>query len=197
MTRVPEPEVRVFLAVTPGDEWRQELSTRVDALRDELGSARALRWVPPEAWHLTLQFLGEWPERSLPGLQSQLEARVCPGVFTMKPGDPGAFPGWKRPRVLFLHQSSGGRAEELACQVRAAVEATWPEGPQDRKPFRAHLTLARVKDQLHRRQAAILQDWRPGPLPDWPVDSFQLISSVLRPGGAEHRILTSIPLSGA
>ena len=49
--------VRLFVAVPCGDEFAQALSTALDPWRHLDG----LRWTLPEQYHLTLQFLGDWP----------------------------------------------------------------------------------------------------------------------------------------
>ena len=36
---------------------------------------------------------------------------------------------------------------DLARDVALAVDEVWPDGPQDRKAFRPHLTLARIQSQ--------------------------------------------------
>ena len=60
--------MRAFLAVHPGDEFRAALSRRVDPWRDRI----PVKWTRPETWHLTLQFLGEWPAERLEALQERL-----------------------------------------------------------------------------------------------------------------------------
>jgi len=177
--------VRLFLAVAPGGPFRAALSARLDAARRAL----PVRWTGPEGWHLTLQFLGEWPEERLPGLQDALDA-VDPGPpFVLRPGPLGAFPDLRRPRVLFLHLEDDGQSAALARRLRAAVAACWPDGPQDAKGFRPHLTLARVGAPLERSQMKMLQGIELSDLPEIPVEGFALVASTLRPDGARYRDL--------
>ncbi len=177
--------MRLFLAVAPGTPFGEALSSRLDAARRTL----PLRWTRPEGWHLTLQFLGEWPEDRLPALQEALDG-VDPGPpFVLRPGSLGAFPDLRRPRVLFLHLEDDGQSAALARQLRTAVAACWPDGPQDTKAFRPHLTLARVGAPPDHDQMKILQDMDLGDIPEVPVEGFALMASILGPGGPRYREL--------
>ena len=48
--------LRLFVGIYVGEEWTERLSARVDHLRDGLG--RAVRWVRPDLYHVTVVFLG-------------------------------------------------------------------------------------------------------------------------------------------
>ncbi|MFN2370973.1 MAG: RNA 2',3'-cyclic phosphodiesterase [Candidatus Krumholzibacteriia bacterium] len=177
--------MRVFVAVAPGDAFRAALSSRLDAARRVVPAG----WTRPEGWHLTLQFLGEWPAPRLAALQEALDG-IDPGeAFVLRPGKLGAFPDLGRPRVLFLHLMDDGQAAALAGRVRAAVDAAWPDGPQDRKALRPHLTLARVRVQPEREHLKMLYGIDFGDLPEIPVEGFALVSSALGAGGARYRDL--------
>lgn len=188
--------IRAFLAVNPGSHFCRELSLRLDPVLKECGNIEALRWTRPESWHLTLQFLGTWPESALERLQESLRGVSLPRTFTMKSGALGAFPTLDRPRVFFLHLESDGQAEALARRVRQQVQEVWPEGPQDTRPFRAHLTLARIKGRLEARQWAPLTACDLEELPPIAVQDFTLVASQLKAQGAEHRILARYGLDG-
>ena len=48
-----------------------------------------------------------------------------------------------------------GQAAHLAGRVREIVGGTWPDGPQDTRPFRGHLTLARIQAKLSRTEIQV------------------------------------------
>jgi 2'-5' RNA ligase len=184
--------VRLFVAVDPGERFRDELDTRLDAWRERLRIA----WVRPENWHLTLLFLGDWPADRLPALRDALlDEAPAHRAFAVACGGVGAFPNLRSPRVLFLHLESGGALERLAAGVRSRVAAAIPDGPRDEKPFRAHLTLARVKRPLPPRTRGLpaamdLGSWEP-----WPVRDYRLVQSELRPAGARYTVRAVFPLA--
>ncbi len=173
--------MRVFLGVKLPDQLRGELTARLDALP----GLPPLRWAAPERWHLTLQFLGEWPPERCIQLGNHLLRSELDPAFEVRIGAVGQFPARGPVRVLYLHLDGGTRLPALAEKVRTAVDAAWPDGPQDRKPFRPHLTLARGA----RKPVPMVLPEIGGdpPLPSWRVDGFSLFSSELTPRGPIYR----------
>jgi 2'-5' RNA ligase len=149
----------------------------------------AVRWTRPETWHLTLQFLGEWPQARLQALQDALGRVPAPAAFAIEPGGLGAFPGWRRPRVLFLQMDGDGQGARLARLLRESVALAWPEGPQDTRPYRGHLTLARVRDELDEDSLKTLKSIDLSGLPQVSVEGFSLVGSHLGAGAPQHRDL--------
>ena len=181
---------RAFVAVPCGDPLAGELSLRLDALP---GRA-SVNWTRPDTWHLTLQFLGDWPADRLSALQEALgELRGLPGCM-LRPAGLGGFPDLRGPRVLFLQFAGAGPLLELAHQVRRVTGQVWVEGPQDTRPFHPHLTLARVRDPLEIRQLNRLKVIDLADLPDLRCEGFNLMASTLGPGGARHRELAGYAL---
>jgi 2'-5' RNA ligase len=178
--------VRAFVAVPCGERLGGALTTILDGWRAGPAGALPVRWTRPENRHLTLQFLGDWPESRLADLRRALRAMALPQPFTLVPGELGGFPNLSAPRVLFLHLGGGGRAEQLANTVRDCTAECWPDGPQDTRAFRAHLTLGRVKTRLTRGERNVLRDLKLGPLPEIPVEGFSLVVSELRPDGPRY-----------
>jgi 2'-5' RNA ligase len=176
--------VRLFVAVPCGEPLRAALTSR----RDAFAGAPGLRWTAPDTWHLTLQFLGDWPRQRIPALVEALAKGVEPPPFVLSPRGLGAFPDLGRPRVLFLQLGDDGAAAALARSVREKVAEIWPDGPQDTKPFRPHLTLARLRRPLAPESLKALSEWDLSGLPELPVEGFRLYSSVLDRGGARHGV---------
>lgn len=137
--------MRTFIAL----DLDPELKQRVERLQSPLraGCERAnwvVRWVQPEAMHLTLRFLGETGQALLPALAkllAGLTSRPAPGV-TFAGLD--SFGPPRRPKVLFTRVTLGTDAlTELAREIEQRVtELGWP--PETRA-FHPHLTLGRVR----------------------------------------------------
>ncbi len=186
--------MRVFLAVPCGEQLTAAVTTAMDDWRAGPAGRLPLRWTRPETWHLTLQFLGDWPADRLAKLKTALEATRGQPAFSLTPGRIGGFPDLKSPRVLFLHMDDDGEAVRLAGRVRAIVNETWREGPQDNRAFRGHLTLARARVRLSRSDVNLLQKLKLNDLPPVFVDGFNLVASELRREGPRYTTLAFFAL---
>jgi 2'-5' RNA ligase len=140
--------LRLFIALHLEGSIRNQLSRLQAGLRTA-DASREVRWVDPEAMHLTLRFLGETPEPAVPGLVAALGARL-EGKRCIRLGlaGIGGFPSLKRPRVVWV--GLGGELATLGVlqqQIESAVTAAgWPA---ENRPFQPHLTLGRVRNPGH------------------------------------------------
>jgi 2'-5' RNA ligase len=181
---------RAFVAVPCGEQLAADLSRRLDAAAGRV----AVSWTQPRTWHLTLQFLGDWPADRLTALRAGLGALAADAPPPLVPAGWGGFPDLRRPRVLFLQFEGAVPVSDLARQVSAASAAAWPDGPQERRPAHPHLTLARVRGPLEDRQLKSILDIDLSDLPVFLVERFCLWASDLRPQGARHTELASFAL---
>jgi len=137
--------VRLFVAIVPPAAVLAELEDRTAWLRAQWP---ALRWTGPDAWHVTLAFLGEVGEQVLPDLGVRLEraARRHPGLDLAVRGA-GAFPSAPRAQELWAGVDgdlAGLRA--LAASVAAGARRAGAPSPDEGRRFRPHLTLARLRE---------------------------------------------------
>lgn len=184
--------MRLFVAVIPPRQFREELAMRLDRIRDRARIA----WIPPENWHITLAFLGDWPAPQATALVESLRDAIRGHQHVVvKPGAVDGFPTRRRPRVLFLHLSGGDALTELAASVRAAAAASGPDGHHDDKDFRPHLTLARIKRPLPRSELTVLQELDLGSWAPFLVDTVSLVASELRPAGARYNVQAEFALA--
>jgi 2'-5' RNA ligase len=101
-------------------------------------------------------------------------------------GGLGGFPSLGRPRVLWVGIARG--VAEIAALAAAVDRATAGLGfPPESRPFRGHLTVARVRSP--RGLPALVEAVRAAGAPDfgaWTVSEVVLYESRLRPTGAVH-----------
>ncbi len=147
--------------------------------------------------HLTVEFLGDVPDGSIPRLVECLRpVGNATAPFEIRLEGIGAFPKATDPRVVWVGVTVG-RTEltELARRVRAALEGVVPT---PREAFVPHLTLFRVRTPADRQRALDLLEGRidPPPARSSRVTEFALKESVLGPRGAHHRVVEAFPLSG-
>ena len=154
-------------------------------------------WIPPRNYHITLKFLGEVEEPLLPRLvDAAARAAGAVSPFEISFERFGAFPSISRPRVLFY--AAGRGSEELASLAGRVEEQLVSLGFEgERRRFRAHLTLARVRNRPSLDVQKILES-----VPDLPGTAFQrierfvLMQSTLSRSGARYDELGSFALGG-
>ena len=130
---------RLFIAA----ELPQEMAVELERTARRLKQAVRARYSRTENYHITLAFLGETDLALVPKIAAALEGMPKNGAIPVSLGRLGHF-GRENDAVLWCGLKGGQRLAALAGEVRAALEA---EGiPFDRKPFRAHITLARRAD---------------------------------------------------
>ena len=181
--------MRLFVGLPLPDGIRERLG---EAVRGWRGQAPHLKWVHPSLYHFTLQFLGETDSARVPELCTALDGLADRPAFSLQPGSLITLPRGPRARVLAIGLAEG--AEALAGLAAAVQEATEALGfEQERRPFRAHLTLARA-----RRGDSLGLDPESLELPisqGFKAQSFHLYESELRPEGPLYRSIREIPLS--
>ena len=186
--------MRLFAAVDPGERFRVALTPALDAWRRTVD----LRWVRPENLHVTLRFLGDWPDDRRGDLDAALRAAVRGlGPFPLEAAGLGTFPRRGDPRVLFLHLDGGGRLADLARCVSEEIDAACPGVGAPAGEFRTHLTLARARGAAQAAAAAALRDGAGVRLPGFRVDEVRLMASELRPDGPRYAVQGVFPLAGA
>ena len=121
--------MRLFVGVEPTPDFRAalaEVQTRLFAAGAEG------RYLPPSNLHMTLAFIGEWPEDVMEILPA------IPKPFSITLSGLGVFTGAK---VLWAGVRPSPELNGLAAEVRKRLDAA--EIPYDRQSFNPHITLIR------------------------------------------------------
>jgi 2'-5' RNA ligase len=146
-----------------------------------------LRWVRPENVHLTLRFLGDISPENIPAIRDAMQRSVSRREpFFLNISEIGVFPGLQKPRVMWLGLQ--GRLDLLDELFRDLSAFLAEQGiPLEKRPFKGHLTIGRVKGKLDRETLRLALS-RPVPFKtdDFVVDSICLFKSDLTPGGAVY-----------
>ena len=134
--------IRSFVAVEIDDTIRARLAEAQQALQAAGGH---VRWSKPENLHLTLKFLGDIAEANV-GDACRILQDIAAGhaAFEVEVVGSGAFPNLRRPRVVFAEVSDlTGTLPKLADALDREMTAVGVK--REKRPFRSHLTLGRVK----------------------------------------------------
>ncbi len=186
--------IRSFVAVSLPVEVR----ARLEQYGKELKSLGLYGSFPKaESFHLTLKFLGNIPEQKVDAIGAALE-RAVTGIapFQLEVRGLGAFPNPSSARVVWIGFEQSEPLSLLQARVEKALEDL--EFPPEDRPFRPHLTLARLKSKENLKALqTYLREAEPlvtaGTV---PVDEVVLFKSDLRPGGARYTRLRAARLQG-
>jgi len=185
--------MRVFIAIDIDEniktgmiELQKQLAEKADIKKSDV------KWVKPQAMHITLKFLGE--------IKDQQVSEVCSIVenvanrhksFELDIEAVGCFGGTSA-RVLWIGCGKG--AEQLR-NIQSDIEENlstrgWPE---EKRKFTGHLTLCRIRN----RKAGIklAQEFKDAKLGTTAVDALTVYQSQLTPEGPIYTRLGNYKLS--
>ena len=200
MTTEPQT-IRVFVALDLPVQAKKILEQTIQALDNLLPSG--VRWVDPKGIHLTLKFLGDVDAERVNGLLVAMEAAAngfeYPSLSLGLSGL-GVFPNTRDARILWAGVSGNLAAlERLQALVDGAlfeIGYAW-----ERRPFRPHLTLGRVRDRVARPErmkiGKVMEDSVLAGCHNWEAREIHLIRSTLTTRGAIYDSIGLKPLAGS
>lgn len=184
---------RVFVAVP----LNESLRGAVRDLQQQMEDAGAVaRWTRPEQLHFTLQFLGEIPLAQVARVKvATREAATRAAPFPISLRGLGAFPSFQRPQVIWIGVTDGREPlQALADGLREAlVKQRFPTEP---RPFRPHLTLARVRSTRNWGELVrAIGDFKDTDVGAQQVDRLIVFESHLSPKGPSYTPLEEVALA--
>lgn len=190
-------KLRAFIALKTPPFWDEKLQELQHRHKSSFGSS-AFRWVKAEQMHITLRFFGWIATPQVEELITILPA-ICLAhpPFTLCCESLGAFPNLRQPRV-FWAGLKGDLVEAAALQNEiSSATSGFGEPPEDR-PFKPHLTLARLKNPERSLVADLEEAISRGFQIDepWNVTDLLLMQSHLSPQGSTYETIRSFKLGG-
>jgi 2'-5' RNA ligase len=187
--------IRSFIAIDFPEETRKALG---DVQRELKQCGAGVRWVKPRSIHLTLKFLDNIHPTQVEDIALAVaqEIRDQPPI-TLRPAGLGAFPSRRKPRVIWIGmEGEVQRLKGIQSRVENALEPL--SFVREKRPFRPHLTIGRVKDR--RRLQSLIDSMAELKIPEF--DSFDvteiiLYKSDLRPTGAIYTKLHRMSLAAS
>ena len=176
--------IRTFIAI----ELPEEIIYTIGKVQEEIKShGFKIRWVRPGNIHLTLKFLGNIKEADTEKVGRAISESVKgyrPISLVVK--GIGVFPGIKRPRVIWL-----GISEQF--DLLTGLQKTLDEKleaigfPKEKRPFRGHLTMGRIKDKIDpKRLHGVLKEFAQFESEHFFAHRIILYKSELKPKGAVY-----------
>jgi 2'-5' RNA ligase len=152
---------RLFFALEPDDRARARIAAFATSLRQADGGAG---WSDPARFHITLAFLGSWPD--YPEAEAARAIAAARGLtavpFNVRLERLDSFRGSRSPWFLAAAASLPLRA--LAADLRDRLVAAGVA--HDPKPFAPHLTVRRAREAAPPRAV---------PPIEWVADDFVLL----------------------
>jgi 2'-5' RNA ligase len=185
--------IRTFIAIETGKAVRD----RIIALQETLARTGAqVNWVERDNIHLTLLFLGEVDDRTLPELCRAVSENTCKhSPFAMSIETVGCFPNPRRPRVVWVGVGAG--VQEV-CSLHDDLEESLLElgcYRREERKYTPHLTLGRIKSDRPAESLAMAiashSTWKAGTT---TVTEVLVMSSQLTPDGPVYTIMSRAKL---
>jgi 2'-5' RNA ligase len=192
-------QIRSFVAI----ELPAEVKNGLKQVRDTLsaGNQTTAKWVDSENIHLTLKFLGNVQADKLPAIsQAVQDAADQVTSFELMLNGLGAFPNSKNVQVVWI--GLNGQLDVLQTLYKGLEDNLESLGfPPEGRPFRPHLTLARVRDNASPQEKQNLGDLISQTKVECnlkiQVESLSLMKSQLTRAGAIYSCLNSARLKSA
>lgn len=182
---------RCFVAVSLAEPARSAVADYLAELRATIAG---VAWARLDHLHLTLAFLGDVAPSRVPAVAARLRADLAAiPAFSSQVVGVGAFPNVTRPQVVWV----GVTAPALGAVAEAVEGACAAEGfARERRPFRPHVTLGRVRVRSRRDAPDLAVLARDGAraFGEAPVRNVTLFRSELAAGGTRHSALAAFPL---
>ena len=180
--------MRLFFALPLPGEAKDRLRAPLEGAKKAGGDGVSFTRI--EQLHFTLAFLGEQPgpDEALAAGEALREG----APFEVALSGAGAFPNTARPRVLWLGVTDGA-LPLLQATERLRTALRQRGFTLEERPFRPHLTFARVRPRGERSAKRALAAIAPGEFARWTTREACLMQSFLGKGGATHTVLRAFP----
>jgi 2'-5' RNA ligase len=187
--------IRTFIAVDTSPAVRRRAVDLQAKLRESQVNAT---WTDAENMHVTMQFLGDVDDTLIPEVCKRVASAAAPFVpFYIDFSQVGAFPAVDRPRTVWIGVDHGAQ-ELVALQFAIQESLVEMRFPRERRTFKPHLTLARVREGGRRqsRLAELLAHYRDFKAESCDVSEVLIFASYLDRTGPSYQIMGRAPLDG-
>ena len=188
--------MRLFVAVEIDPRVTQALTDFSATLRRKakaLAPAARIGWVSPEQLHVTSRFIGEVNDEKAAAIAGALLQELAVEPFDLVMQGAGAFPERGAPRVLWAGIAAGREGlVAVEAEISARLAACGLE--REDRPYRPHVTLARVREPAGLRSAALFETLADRRFGTSRVEAITLFHSRTSPKGAVYTALHQTPL---
>ncbi len=184
--------IRTFIAIELPEQIIDSIGRIQERLQDY---GFKVRWVRPQNIHLTLKFLGNIQKVQTEKIHQAIfeSARGFAPISIAAKGI-GAFPSIKRPRVIWV--GLAGQINQLQKLQKALDEKLAANGfPKEKRKFKGHLTLGRVKNKIDpKKLLEAVKEFAGFESEPFVTDTVALFKSELKSTGAVYTKLMETSL---
>jgi 2'-5' RNA ligase len=164
--------MRLFTAIDLPTDVLLRLERLLTALRPEA----LIKWSPLDNLHITIKFIGEWPEERMDDLHAALTSIAPCEPFPIELRELGWFPNERSPRVLWVGVHGGSALLELAQETEKRLVQLGIR--REERPYSPHLTLGRITSTVPLgRLKQRVREMQATALGQFPVSRFALYRS--------------------
>ena len=165
---------------------------KMPAIEETLAKLRDVRGISvPKEVHMTLRFLGDVEAKKIGELSAQMRSLEKYPSFNVSMKGLGAFPNNRDPRVVWIGSEPEPHFYDILSDLDRMLGTASIQ--YDRKPFKAHITVGRVREPS-KRLIELLDENRDLAAGSFVCSEIFLMKSVLTPKGAEHSVIETIRL---
>jgi RNA 2',3'-cyclic 3'-phosphodiesterase len=182
---------RLFVAIkiSPKKRTLEKYFTLKQAL-----NYNKIKWVEPDKLHITIKFLGDTYEDSIPIVISVISSTIKEtSSFKIELKNVGIFGSRYNPRVIWFGISENQKLKSLAEDLISNLDKNGFK--RDRQNFVPHLTVGRIKriedSKLFNNEIEKLRDFY---FQEIHVDSIILYESIILSQGPTYKIVKSFNL---
>jgi len=180
--------MRLFVGVEIDATVAEAAGALVDELRrraQRLAPRARVTWIPEDRFHLTVRFIGNADEAAAAAILGALAVPLAVSSFNLVLAGVGAFPPTGKPQVLWSGVVAGQETlQQVERDVSARLEAAGV--PREERPYRPHLTLARVRDAAGLKSPPLFTGLEQRALGTTRVEAITLFESRLSPKGPTY-----------
>ena len=191
--------IRIFLAFDLPEDLKDKIYSDFSEYIKSPYLKKNIKWVEKENLHFTIKFLGDVKEHKvLEIFQKIAEKAKEVASFEIKIKDFGAFPNYKRPKILWL----GMKMFDTQLKVlKKKIDLNLAKigFVQEKRKFAPHFTIGRIKQKADQ---GIVQEFlkaietKEFEYPAFLVEKIVLYKSILHQHGPEYKKMKEFILEG-
>jgi 2'-5' RNA ligase len=183
--------IRTFIAFDTPEQIKKEMGV----VQSELKKSNAeVKWEDENKFHVTVKFLGDIEENTLPSVITKIESIVhTHSRFDVYYKGIGSFPNNKNPRVIWIGcGNNDGRLELFKTSLDVGLLSFGFE--EEKRKFHPHITLGRVKSLKGVKNLTPMLEKLTFDSHVTKINEILVMKSILRPEGSEYSLLKAIKL---